>query len=93
MRISKKKFFENFSEKHFILTLIRAKGMARMWERENSFNGGTLQWIRSTFLKRGGGGGPLKTICQLCNPVMTASKIQQQTCYIQKKKKNAACLS
>ena len=57
MRISKKKFFENFSEKHFILTLIRAKGMARMWERENSFNGGTLQWIRSTFLKRGGGGG------------------------------------
>ena len=89
MRISKKKFFENFSEKHFILTLIRAKGMARMWERENSFNGGTLQWIRNTFLKRGG----LKTICQLCNPVMTASKIQQQTCYIQKKKKNAACLS
>ena len=93
MRISKKKFFENFSEKHFILTLIRAKGMARMWERENSFNGGTLQWIRSTFLKRGGGGGGKKTICQLCNPVMTASKIQQQTCYIQKKKKNAACLS
>ena len=43
------------------------------------------------FKKRGGGG--LKTISQLCNPVMTASKIQQQTCYIQKKKKNAACLS
>ena len=60
MRISKKKFFENFSEKHFILTLIRAKGMARMWERENSFNGGTLQWIMDKeyfFKKRGGGGG------------------------------------